>query len=424
MRQFTTRRRLAALLTGGAALLVAGSLLNRSTESAQTSDESPARPLPVQVVVAEQVRSFDQTRYYTGALVARRSADVSFERAARVVEILVDEGDAVVTGQELAKLDVRRLETRQLMVQAQYDAAAAQLRELVAGPRTETIAAARARVQELKSQLELSRLTHHRTEKLQARQSTSGQSVDNSRLSMAAATARLIQAQQRLTELETGTRPEQIASQQAMVNQLSAQLDDLQLDRSDSILTAPFAGRISRRHIDEGTVTAPGQPVVSLTESTAIEARIGLPAGSIRRFSKDNSVALQVEGETIHAVFARVLPEVDFQTRTQIAVFDFSEEDSLKVAAGQTVRISLSEETAATGYWLPTSALSPGQRGLWSACVVVNKDNVDRIETRPVEILHTEGKRVLVTGTIRKGDRVIAGGVQRIVPGQEVAVAK
>lgn len=424
MRQFSTQSRVAAVLAGGAALLAAGFALNQSPDSAQTDAESPATPLPVQVIVAEQVHSFDQTRYYTGALVARRHADVSFERAARVTEVLVDEGDAVVSGQQLAKLDIRRLDTRQQILQAQFDAANAQLKELVAGPRIETIAAARAQVRELEAQLELSRLTHQRTEKLQARKSTSIQSVDNSRLSMAAAAARLIQSQQRLTELETGTRPEQISAQQAMVNQLSAQLADLQLDRSDSILTAPFAGRISRRHVDEGTVTAPGKPVVSLTESSAIEARIGLPVRSIQQFTKGDSMTLQVEGQSIRAIFTRVLPQVDLQTRTQIAVFEFSEGDSSNVAAGQTVRMSLSEETTATGYWLPTSALSPGQRGLWTACVVVNKEGVDRIETRPLEVLHTEGERVLVTGTIRNGDRVIAGGVQRIVPGQEVTVAK
>lgn len=424
MRQFSTQSRVAAVLAGGAALVAASFLPGQPTESAQSGEEPANTPLPVQVVIAQQVTSFDQTRYYTGALVARRSADVSFERAARVVEMLVDEGDAVTAGQELAKLDVRRLETQQQMLQAQFDAATAQLKELIAGPRIETIAAAKAQVGELDAQLELSRLTHQRTEKLQARSSTSVQSVDNSRLSMAAASARLIQAQQRLNELETGTRPEQIAAQQAMVNQLSAQLADLELDRSDSILTAPFAGRISMRHIDEGTVTAPGQPVVSITESTAIEARIGLPASSIRRLSKDDSVTLQVEDQQFRASFTRVNPAVDLQTRTQIAVFDLSKEDSLKVAAGQTVRISLSEKNAATGYWLPTSALAPAQRGLWSACVVVCTEGTDRIETRPVEVLHTEGERVLVKGTIRNGDRVVAGGVQRIVPGQKVTVAE
>ena len=71
---------------------------------------------------------------------------------------------------------------------------------------------------------------------------------------------------------------------------------------------------------------------------------------------------------------------------------------------------------------LPTAALSPGQRGLWSVYVVVGREGYETIESRPVEVLHTEGERVLVRGTIQSKDRVVSGGVQRIVPGQRVKV--
>ena len=424
MRSFVTLRRLAGLLSAVGVLLTAGFILHQPTESAQLSQTEESTALPIEVVVVHEVRSFDQTRHYTGALVARRIADVSFERSARVIEILVDEGDTVESGQALAKLDVRRLQTRQDMLEAQRDAAAAQLAELKAGPRLETIAAARAQVEELNAQLNLSRLTHARTERLQSRNSTSEQSVDNSRSSMEAAAARLAQAQHRLIELEAGTRAEQIAAQQAMVDQLDAQMADVQLDRDDSILKSPFAGRIAMRYLDEGTVTAPGQPVLKIIESTEIEARIGLSTSSICRLTSGDDVELTVGDLKLSAQFTRVLPEVDLQTRTQIAIFELTQADSVQVAAGQTVRISLTEQTDATGYWLPTAALSPGQRGLWSAYAVVDRDGDSIIESRPVEVLHTEGERVLVAGTIRNEDRVVAGGVQRIIPGQKVSVAK
>jgi multidrug resistance efflux pump len=424
MRSFVTLRRLAGLLSAVGVLLTAGFILHQPTESAQLSQTEESTALPIEVVVVHEVRSFDQTRHYTGALVARRIADVSFERSARVIEILVDEGDTVESGQALAKLDVRRLQTRQDMLEAQRDAAAAQLAELKAGPRLETIAAARAQVEELNAQLNLSRLTHARTERLQSRNSTSEQSVDNSRSSMEAAAARLAQAQHRLIELEAGTRAEQIATQQAMVDQLDAQMADVQLDRDDSILKSPFAGRIAMRYLDEGTVTAPGQPVLKIIESTEIEARIGLSTSSICRLTSGDDVELTVGDLKLSAQFTRVLPEVDLQTRTQIAIFELTQADSVQVAAGQTVRISLTEQTDATGYWLPTAALSPGQRGLWSAYAVVDRDGDSIIESRPVEVLHTEGERVLVAGTIRNEDRVVAGGVQRIIPGQKVSVAK
>lgn len=422
-RHFMTQGRVAGLLVAVTALLGAGFMLSQPTDSAESvaTDESPG--LPVSIIVAEPVSSFDQTRHYTGALVARRSADVSFERAARVTHVLVDEGDTVTAGQELARLDIRRLNTRHQMLQAQRDAAAALLAELQAGPRVETIAATRAQVEELKALLELRQLTHDRTKQLEERNSTSTQAVDNSRLSMKAAVARLAQTRERLQELEAGTREEKIKAQQAVVDQLDAQLADVQLDHDESVITAPFDGRVSMRYIDEGTMASPGQAVVRVIESTAIEARIGLPAGAVSHLAADDSFTLNVGKDHYRATFARVLPQVDLQTRTRMAVFNLSAEDSGSVAPGQMVRISLSEQVEATGCWLPTAALSPGQRGLWSAYVVEEQDGVDRIESRPVEILHTEGDRVLITGTIQAGDRVVSGGVQRIVPGQLVQVA-
>ena len=71
-----------------------------------------------------------------------------------------------------------------------------------------------------------------------------------------------------------------------------------------------------------------------------------------------------------------------------------------------------------------------GERGLWSAYVVTLPASPSaqgagsRVARRDVEVLHTEGDRVLVRGMLQPGDRVIASGTHRIVPGQVVRVSK
>jgi len=423
MRQFLTQGRFFTLVAVGGALAVIGFTMNSAPDAAEATQEIRETPLPVQVLVAKPVSSFLQTRHYTGTLVARRTSDVSFERSARILEITVDEGDQVEQGQELGRLDTRRLNTRERMLQAQRAAAAAQLEELVAGPRQETIGAARAQVAELVANVELSERTHRRTEKLQSRKSTSEQAVDNTRLSLEGSRARLVQAEQQLEELITGTRPERIAAQTAMVEQLDAQIADIQLDREDSTLKAPFSGRVSMRYVDEGAMASPGNPVLRIVESTAVEARIGLPNSSISGLASGDSFTLLHGDKSLRATYARILPEVDMRTRTRVAVFTLSDEDSVQVTPGETVRITMNDRVDTSGFWLPTSSLSPGQRGLWSAYVVAEQDGFEQVQSRPVEVLHTEGERVLVSGTIRPEDRVITGGIQRVVPGQRVRVS-
>ena len=57
--------------------------------------------------------------------------------------------------------------------------------------------------------------------------------------------AQLDAARSRLSELQEGTRKEQIAAQKAVVANLDASLEDNQVDLDDTVLKAPFGGRIS-----------------------------------------------------------------------------------------------------------------------------------------------------------------------------------
>jgi len=79
-------------------------------------------------------------------LVPYRQADLSFNVAGRVQQVLVAEGDQVTAGQELAKLDTRDLEQAVSEAGAGLKQAQAQLSKAQAGPRTEEIASADAAV--------------------------------------------------------------------------------------------------------------------------------------------------------------------------------------------------------------------------------------------------------------------------------------
>ncbi len=74
------------------------------------------------------------------------------------------------------------------------------------------------------------------------------------------------------------------------------------------------------------------------------------------------------------------------------------------------------------GFWLDTAAVMQAQRGLWE-CYVIELDksgDVGVAVRRSVEILQTEGNRVLVRGAIRTGDRVVVSAIHRLSAGQRV----
>ena len=75
----------------------------------------------------------------------------------------------------------------------------------------------------------------------------------------------------------------------------------------------------------------------------------------------------------------------------------------------------------ADGIWLPIDSLSRGSRGLWTVFVAVAvADQSAMVERRDVEIVHTDGDRAMVRGTVFGGDRVIIAGTHRVVPGQRI----
>ncbi|MGB3515160.1 MAG: hypothetical protein WBA43_01800, partial [Elainellaceae cyanobacterium] len=84
-----------------------------------------------------------------------------------------------------------------------------------------------------------------------------------------------------------------------------------------------------------------------------------------------------------------------------------------------------SDHVVSEGYWVPTTALVPGVRGLWTAYTVTPDEDAQEparfiVNRQEVEILHMETERVLVRGTLQPGDRLVAEGSQRLVPGQTV----
>ncbi|MCG8648267.1 MAG: efflux RND transporter periplasmic adaptor subunit, partial [Pirellulales bacterium] len=388
------------------------------------ADRAAARVLPVQVEVLQPAGQLTIARSYTGTLVARRQSQLGFQRSAKLMHVWVDQGQHVRQGQPLAQLDTRQLEIRKRNLQSKHQEASAVLAELEAGPRVQTIEAARAQVQDLTAQVELQQRTFQRRTQLLDRNATSKESHDEAELGLKSAQAQLEAARQELDELEAGTRIERVEAQAAVVAQLKAQIEDVQVDIDDSLLEAPFEGRILMRHVDEGTVVNTAQPVLEIVESGQLEAHIGIPASVFDDMDNQASVTIIVAQTPWSAKFDRALPEVDLQTRTRIAIFRLDPPAGERLVPGQIARVRIEQTEPTDGYWLPTRSLIRSVRGLWATYVVeADPDSsVLRVHRRDVEVLHAEGDRSLVRGTVQTGDQVITSGTHRVVPDQIVKV--
>ena len=417
-RQNVTKRifKLAAGLIVLAVIAVAVQT-SRTATSAVALPTTEAKILPVTTLTVQRVDSYARQRAYTGLLRESRRSQLSFQRGGELLELLVDEGQPVVAGQTLGRLDARHIRAQRAQVEAQVAEAKAVLDELLAGPRQETIAAKQA---ELRAQLSQSQVLEKqlaRRKQLVRTTSVSREEFETYLHDYEAAVARQDVVQRQLDELLAGTRKEKIAAQRARLAQLDAQLTDIVHDLEDTQLVAPFAGRVAKRFVDEGTVIAAGSPVLEIIDDTQLEAWVGLPPAAANALQVGEQRELLISGEPMEATVQSLAPDVQQATRTRNVILRLHTDEQTALP-GQVVRLTIDEKVSDTGYWVPTTALTRGARGLWSLYVVEN----DIVTRRDIELLDTVGTESFVRGTLQSGDQIVASGAHRVVVGQRVKI--
>jgi RND family efflux transporter MFP subunit len=414
------------VLLGGIIWFVQSNRSVVENDRSQTTLDNAPEPLPVNTISISLESDVTQTQSYTGTIQAKQSSDLAFELPGTVTEVLVREGDSVTKGQVLARLDTRTLMARRAATEAQLDQAKARLDELYAGPRDERIRSAMEQVRARESDYRLAALNRDRRQSLHNAGAVSDEEFDQARFGVQAAEANLKDARERLNELETGTRKEQLAAQASAVRQLESSLDEIDVSLQKSELIAPFAGTISRRYADNGSVASAAVPIVRLIESGNLEAVVGLPpdvAMSIIH-SSDSSVTLNVGEREISASVRSRVRELDPVTRTQNILLDIDPTDATVVVPGELCEWRIEQTVNRSGFWLPASALTRGVRGLWSVMVAVDLNGQSLAEKRDIEIVLTESDRVLARGMLSDGDRVVLDGLHRVAAGQRIVDTK
>lgn len=429
----SSRARLFAGLAGVLVLAVAaivliprwldGSKESQAAGSALPPTESRARPLTVQAVPIALEDGFTTTRRYPGEVRAGRQTVLGFDRAERLAELPVTEGQMVQAGELVAKLDCRTLKARRTAQEAQLAAGRARLDELESGPREESIAAARSRVLELEQRVELARLVEARRAELAEDRHASVEEADRARLEARASEAQLDAARDVLRELENGTRAEVLASQRAQVEGFAAELAVIDADLAKSALEAPFDGCVAELFVEAGGVIAPGQSVLRLLESSALEAWVGLPPDVLDRLSKQDETQIAGPHGAISARLTQRMPELDAATRLQTAIFELADMDLTGLAVGELVELEVEERIAERGAWVPLAGLVRSRRGLWAAYILAPHSDGDyAIEARELELIHSEGDRAFLRGSLAEGELVLQSGANRVVPGQLVTI--
>lgn len=202
---------------------------------------------------------------------------VSFKVTGRIVDLPVDEGMTMKTGDLLSRLD-----SEDYRQQVEVDEATRRVRDRqlalgLAGSRVQEIEAARQSIVDAQADLDQKKKDFGRYDALYKLDEITGQIRDQAATAVTRAQATLERAQQIYNELLEGTRKEELDVDRSNVRQAHENLEMSRVRLSYTILRAPFNGVVLVRQAELGEVVSPGTPVVTLADLDHIWLRVYLP---------------------------------------------------------------------------------------------------------------------------------------------------
>jgi HlyD family secretion protein len=230
-------------------------------------------------VVAETIRRRDLEALVSasGKIQPKRQVNISATTMGRVTRLAVQEGERVKAGQFLLEIDPRSLEGQLQRGEASVAAARSALQQ------------SRTAVEQTRVTLDLSRQTLKRQEELWKEGLTSREALERAQNEVA------------VREAELKAREQEIRTREEQVKQEEASLSTTRYNLSQVIISAPMAGIITRRNIEEGenvvvgTMNNAGTVLLTIADMSVIEAELEVDETDIPTVSLEQRARITID---------------------------------------------------------------------------------------------------------------------------------
>lgn len=247
-----------------------------------------------------------------------REVQLGFRVGGRLAQLLVDEGDRVVAGQALARLDTNPLRDRLAGADARVAAAEAGVARDAAGSRPQQIKEARAALADAEAALIEARRQHDRRSALLAKGFVSRAEYQSSEAALAAASARTEAVRAGLSLVLEGPRREDRAVNLASRAAIMAERQSVRTDISDSELRAAEKGQVLTRAKEQGAIVQPGETVLTMTLTQPVRVRAYIAEPDLPKVRPGMNAKVSVDGsdKVYTARLGFISPVAEFTPKT------------------------------------------------------------------------------------------------------------
>ena len=322
-----------------------------------TKEERKVAPVRVKTEVVGETADVN-SRTYVGEVEAESSTAVSFTGSGTVLRVLVDEGQRVSKGQLIAEIDATQARNALANCEAQMRQANDAL----------------ARMKQLHDQNSLADMKWVET--------------------------------------------------QSQVAQAQAQLDMAKKAVADCRVYAPVSGVVGKKMMNAGETALPSQPVCTILNINNVKVKVSVPEKEIAQFSATTPTEIRVEalGET----FAGGRIEKGVQADPVSRTYDIRirvENPGERLLAGMVCEVKVmggsdtvaANETTGEVVMVPITAVQRSADG----SMFVWKAEGGKAHRAKVTLGEASGNRMEVMSGLKKGEKVIVEGYQKLSEGTE-----
>jgi membrane fusion protein (multidrug efflux system) len=371
------------IATATVAGVTSGCAGERVSATATETDKDKDATLPAVAVVRADNGTLETAIELSGNLAPETRVDIRSKLPGTLDKVFVQLGAAVTEGQTLATLDRREID-------AQVDSAVAAVAVVRAG-----VDASDAAFENAGQEVERARGLYEKG------------AIPKQRLEAAEMQWRASKAQRDLAA--------------ANVEQANAALRRARQIQSDATLRSPVAGVIVERNFDAGTLVGPGgDPIMAVADLRTLKLEAGVSELEVGRLKIGALARVTIQaqpGQVFEGRVTALAPEVDAKNRHfRVEIKVTNKGGAMLSGMYATARVPTA---TAEGPIVPREAVFDRDGGR-----AVYRVQGDKVSMVTVTEGLSDGKRVVLTSGVQRGDTIVSDARREVVNGSRVRVVQ
>src|ERR1700692_3249711 len=262
------------------ACVVVALFISGCTRQSASSDRAQPDPIAVRIATPKHVRVPAEVLGSGTVETPSAPTSIGFLVSGKVIRVGPREGDFVKAGEVLAVIDPADYQFAVEAAIAQSALARAQNEKASVSARPEVVEQARASLSQAEDEFR----------RMKTRYEQKSLAPNDFKKYETAYT----NAQQQYGQAKEGAQHEDKAAAKAALEQAEAAERIARKRLSDSTLTAPVSGFVSKRNIEVGAMASPGTAVFTLVELDPVEIQVGVPETDVRLVHRGQQVIVTV----------------------------------------------------------------------------------------------------------------------------------